>query len=96
MGYLEDDGEGGQEEGKLLGTEEDAVLPLDQPVPGLKDDVGGAEDEAEPADVCDAIMGHSSTLQTTCQGPGIEIEVLACKIIQFRQCRPWKKPEVWT
>ena len=50
-GYLEDDGDAGQEEGDLLRPREDAVLPLNQPIPSVEDDVGGAEDEAEPAQV---------------------------------------------
>ena len=49
--YLEDDGEGGEEEGELLRPREDAVLPLDQLLPPVEGAVGAAEDEAEPADV---------------------------------------------
>ena len=50
-GDLEEDGEGGEDERHLLGAGEDAVLPLEQLLPPVEGAVGGAEDEAEPADV---------------------------------------------
>ena len=50
-GDLEQDGDGGQEEGQLLPAWEDAVLPLDQLLPAVEGAVGGAKEEAEPAKV---------------------------------------------
>ena len=50
-GDLEDDCDGGQDERHLLRAGEDAVLPLDQLLPAVEGAVGGAEDEAKPAEV---------------------------------------------
>ena len=48
---LEQDGDGGQEQGQLLPAWEDAVLPLDQLLPAVEGAVGRAKEEAEPAKV---------------------------------------------